>query len=111
MGALCQTDRVPSTVPTPPVSPPTPVDPPSGRLVLLRHGETEWSLSGRHTGRTDIPLTARGVKQAQALRPALAKTTFARVLSSPLRRARATCEAAGLAHLVTIEPDLTEWDY
>lgn len=80
-----------------------------GRLVLVRHGETEWSASGRHTGLTDVPLTRRGEDQARALRPALASLDVALVLSSPLERARRTAELAGLTP--EIDEDLREWDY
>ena len=79
-------------------------------LLLLRHGETEWSLSGQHTGRTDLPLLPSGRAQAEALRPLLSSLSFAQVLSSPLRRARDTAELAGL-HGVRIDGDLREWDY
>ena len=81
-----------------------------GELLLIRHGETEWSRTGRHTGRTDVPLTARGREQAGALRPLLAGRRIALVLSSPLGRARETAELAGLPEAV-LEPDLREWDY
>ena len=81
------------------------------RLYLIRHGETEWSLSNRHTGRTDIPLTAHGEASARALSPWLAHVQFARVLTSPRQRARQTCELAGLGPAAEIEPDLSEWDY
>jgi len=81
------------------------------RITLVRHGETEWSLSGRHTGRTDIALTARGEDGARALAPILARTAFARVLTSPRLRARRTCALAGLAAEAEVEPDLAEWDY
>jgi broad specificity phosphatase PhoE len=84
-------------------------DPGSGRLVLVRHGETEWSAAGRHTGRTDVPLTARGEEQARALRPALADLDVSLVLCSPLARARRTAELAGLAP--EVDEDLLEWDY
>jgi probable phosphoglycerate mutase len=77
----------------------------------LRHGETEWSLNGRHTGVTDVPLTENGRIAARRLEPILAKETFALVLSSPLRRARETCELAGLGAQANIEPDLIEWNY
>jgi probable phosphoglycerate mutase len=80
-------------------------------LYLIRHGQTEWSLSGQHTGRTDIPLTARGEQEARELRPWLAPIQFARVFSSPRQRARQTCELAGLGPRLEIEPDLAEWDY
>ena len=82
-----------------------------GEVVLVRHGETEWTLSGQHTGRTDIPLTERGRKQARLLEPLLSTADFALVLSSPLQRARETCELAGLGPRMEIEPDLMEWDY
>jgi probable phosphoglycerate mutase len=77
----------------------------------LRHGETEWSLNGRHTGVTDVPLTENGRIAARRLEPILAKETFALVLSSPLRRARETCELAGLGAQANVEPDLVEWNY
>jgi len=77
----------------------------------MRHGETEWSLSGQHTGRTDIPLTARGDDEARALGPWLRGIPFTHVLTSPRRRARRTCELAGLGPEAQIEPDLSEWDY
>lgn len=81
------------------------------RLYLVRHGETDWSLSGRHTGRTDIPLTAHGENEARELAPRLRNIPFAHVLTSPLQRARQTCELAGLSPMAIIEPDLAEWDY
>jgi broad specificity phosphatase PhoE len=81
------------------------------RCVLIRHGETEWSLTGRHTGRTDLPLLPEGEEQARALRPTMAAYHFASVLTSPLRRARETCELAGLGEGALTEPDLAEWDY
>jgi probable phosphoglycerate mutase len=81
------------------------------RVYLVRHGETEWSRSGRHTGVTDLPLTEAGRSVAQRLRPLLAEVSFARVLSSPLRRARETCELAGLGTHAIVEPDLREWSY
>ena len=80
-------------------------------VFAIRHGETEWSLNGRHTGTTDIPLTANGRRLAQLLQPALRDHTFALVLVSPLQRARETCELAGLGAKAIIEPDLVEWDY
>jgi probable phosphoglycerate mutase len=81
------------------------------RLYLIRHGETEWSLSGQHTGRTDIPLTAHGEDEARELQPCLRRIQFTRVLTSPRQRARRTCELAGLGPDAKIEPDLSEWDY
>jgi broad specificity phosphatase PhoE len=81
-----------------------------GDLILLRHGETEWSLSGRHTGRTDIPLTAHGEAAATALAPVLARHHIAAVFSSPARRAVTTAALAGLDHAQP-DPDLWEWDY
>ena len=79
-------------------------------LILLRHGETEWSRDGRHTGRTDLPLTPRGEEQARALAPALKGRTFSLVLTSPATRARRTAELAGLAGC-EVDTDLWEWDY
>ncbi|MFF3933742.1 histidine phosphatase family protein [Streptomyces hirsutus] len=81
-----------------------------GDLLLARHGETEWSRVGRHTGRTDLPLTQAGEAQARALTPLLEGRSFALVLTSPLARARRTAELAGLADALP-EPDLREWDY
>jgi probable phosphoglycerate mutase len=80
-------------------------------LWLIRHGETEWSLSGAHTGRTDIPLTASGEEKARAIRGKLEGREFKTVLVSPLRRARRTCEIAGLGEQAQVDPDLLEWDY
>ncbi|QEY31069.1 histidine phosphatase family protein [Synechococcus sp. RSCCF101] len=80
-------------------------------LLLVRHGETAWSLSGQHTGRTDIPLTANGRAVAAALAPVLAPLHLAAVLCSPLSRARTTCDLAGLGHEARIDGDLSEWDY
>lgn len=79
-------------------------------LLLVRHGETAWSADGRHTGRTDIPLTARGVEEAISLAPFFRDRHPALVLTSPLRRAVATAELAGLTGGLT-DPDLYEWDY
>ena len=80
-------------------------------LYLVRHGQTEWSLSGQHTGRTDIPLTARGEDEARALVPWLRHVQFGLVLTSPRQRARRTCELVGLGREADVEPDLAEWDY
>ncbi len=80
-------------------------------IYLIRHGETAWSLTGQHTGITDLPLTARGEAQAIALAPSLHDITFAHVLTSPLLRARQTCALTGLAPGSVIEPDLSEWNY
>ena len=88
--------------------------PDSGGLpvaYLVRHGETEWSLSGRHTGRTDLPLTARGEEDARALGPVLQGLRFTKVLTSPLQRAARTCELAGFGTMAEADPDLLEWDY
>jgi broad specificity phosphatase PhoE len=81
------------------------------RVVLVRHGETEWSLSGRHTSRTDLALTDKGRRRAAELSSALSEWSFALVLSSPLRRARETCEIAGFGERAAIDDDLHEWDY
>jgi probable phosphoglycerate mutase len=80
-------------------------------VVLVRHGETEWSRDGRHTGRTDIPLTAVGRRQAAALAGPLTAWTFALVLSSPLQRAVETCRLAGYGPQAQQRPELMEWDY
>jgi broad specificity phosphatase PhoE len=84
---------------------------PIQQVYLIRHGETEWSLSTQHTGITDIPLTENGRKVAKLLEPVLAKETFALVLTSPLERARETCELAGLGERAEIDSDLMEWNY
>ena len=81
------------------------------RLYLVRHGETEWSLAGQHTGRSDIPLTAKGEEDARRLAPRMQPIGFDHVLTSPRQRARRTCELAGLGAAAVIEPDLAEWDY
>ena len=81
------------------------------QLWLVRHGETEWSLSGAHTSRTDIPLTDHGRKRAEELRGYLKGTEFAAVLVSPMQRARETCSIAGFGDQAEIEDGLKEWDY
>ena len=81
------------------------------RVFLARHGETDWSKSGRHTGRTDLALSAQGELNARRLAGPLSGIGFARVLTSPMRRARRTCELAGLGAGAEVEPDLAEWDY
>lgn len=81
------------------------------RLYLIRHGETAWSITGQHTGRTDIPLTARGEDMARQLAPALAFAGLAAVLTSPRLRARQTCVLAGCGAEAVVEADLAEWDY
>jgi broad specificity phosphatase PhoE len=80
-------------------------------LYLGRHGETAWTLSGQHTGRTDLPLTENGERQAQALGRRLRGLEFAKVLTSPSQRAVRTCELAGFGAGAEIDPDLAEWDY
>ena len=80
-------------------------------ILLVRHGETEWSLSGQHTSHTDLPLTENGRRRTGPLREALAGRSFALVLSSPLRRARETCELAGFGDQAQICDDLLEWEY
>lgn len=81
------------------------------RIFLFRHGQTAWSLTGQHTGRSDIPLTARGEVEARALAPLLTRTPMNHVLCSPLQRARHTAELAGLGTQMRILDDLAEWDY
>lgn len=80
-------------------------------IYFVRHGETAWSLTGQHTGRTDLALTANGEAQARALTPSLQAIAFTHVLTSPLRRARQTCALTGLSSAAVVEPDLIEWDY
>jgi len=81
------------------------------KACLIRHGETAWSLSGQHTGKTELDLTAHGEEQARSLAPRLQAMGFTQVLVSPRLRARRTCALAGLDAVAEIEPDLAEWDY
>ena len=81
------------------------------RLYLIRHGQTAWSLSGQHTGRTDIPLNEQGEQDAHELAERLPAVRFSHAFTSPRQRARRTCELAGLAAVTEIDPDLAEWDY
>ena len=81
------------------------------KIFLIRHGETEWSRAGRHTGVTDVKLTEGGRDTARLLQPVLANEKFISVLTSPLQRARDTCELAGLQEFAAVEPDLMEWNY
>lgn len=81
------------------------------RVYFIRHGETKWSLSGQHTGRTDIPLTARGEDQASAVHLMLGDTRFSRVFTSPMQRARRTCTLSGPETPTEVDPDLSEWNY
>ena len=80
-------------------------------VFAIRHGETQWSLSGQHTGTTDIPLTENGRRLAERMRPVLAGKSLALVLCSPMQRARETCELVGLGDTVVIDPVLVEWNY
>ena len=80
-------------------------------IYLARHGETAWTVSGQHTGLSDIPLTERGERNARTLGERLRGRTFARVLTSPLQRARRTCELAGFCSAAAVDADLVEWNY
>lgn len=81
------------------------------QIYLIRHGETTWSRSGQHTGRTDLPLTQSGERQSEVVGKVLCGTTFAQVLVSPLQRARRTCDLAGFGAAARVDPDLCEWNY
>jgi probable phosphoglycerate mutase len=96
---------------TDPARAPEPLAVVETRLILARHGETTWSKSGQHTGRTDVPLTDVGREQARRIGAALAGRTFSRVLASPLSRASETARLAGFASGLVLDPDLQEWDY
>jgi broad specificity phosphatase PhoE len=80
-------------------------------IYLARHGETAWSLSGQHTGRTDLPLTQQGQQNARRLGLRLQGLDFSKVFTSPLQRAHRTCELAGYGSMAEVDPDLVEWDY
>src|SRR5260221_12926295 len=80
-------------------------------IYLARHGETAWSLTGQHTGLTDLPLTQRGEQNAQRLGKRLAGLSFAKGFTSPFRRAARTCELAGFGTLAKVDPNLVEWNY
>ena len=80
-------------------------------VFVMRHGETAWSANGRHTSITDLPLTENGRRVAEKLRPVLTKERFARVFVSPTRRARETCELAGLGNAAVVDAELAEWNY
>jgi broad specificity phosphatase PhoE len=84
---------------------------PLPNVYLVRHGETEWSLSGQHTGVTDLPLTLAGERQALALRGRLEPNRFTKVFSSPLQRAKRTCELSGYGSVAELDRDLVEWNY
>ena len=107
-------DRPATTTPTAQLAVPASADRAGStgqRVVLVRHGETEWSRTGQHTGRSDIPLDPEGEEQARRLRGRLSGWRFAEVLSSPLRRAWRTCELAGYAASAHPDPDIQEWYY
>jgi len=80
-------------------------------VYLARHGETAWTISGQHTGLTDLPLTERGERNASRLQERLRGLTFAKVLTSPLQRARRTCELSGFGTVAEVDRDLVEWNY
>lgn len=80
-------------------------------LYLVRHGQTQWSVTGQHTGSTDLPLTTQGCRQAELLKNRLSKTTFDLILTSPLKRSLQTCELAGFSQVAAIDANLMEWNY
>ena len=84
---------------------------PAQQVFIVRHGETEWSLTGQHTGTTDIPMTEHGRQVARLLRPILAKESFTLALTSLLQRAQETCRLSGFGGVANIEPGLVEWNY
>ena len=84
---------------------------PATKIYLIRHGQTEWTLTGQHTGKTNLPLTEEGEIQSQQLAKQLKGHTFKKIWVSPLKRAQQTCEYAGLSRHAEIDPDLAEWDY
>jgi broad specificity phosphatase PhoE len=102
---------IPSRVATTPSSTPSVSGQDAHEIVLVRHGETEWSRSGKHTGSTDVPLTEGGRRQAQLVGAALRDRRFAAVWSSPLSRAMETCRLAGFGDVAAPRDDLVEWDY
>lgn len=83
----------------------------SKQVYLIRHGETEWSLSGQHTGTTDIPLTEKGRKMAERFQPLATTLSYRLVLTSPMERARTTCDLAGFGSKAQVDQDLMEWNY
>jgi probable phosphoglycerate mutase len=108
---VTESDRTETTMPAAATQPTLASDGTERNIWLVRHGETEWARLGRHTGRTDIPLTETGRQQALALGRRLAGHTFALVLTSPLSRAAETATLAGFADVVIPDADLQEWDY
>ncbi len=84
---------------------------PHPEVYLIRHGETDWARTGRHTGRRDLPLNDQGIEEARALRPRLAGIEFHNVLVSTLQRARSTCDLAGFGSKASVDPRLVEWNY
>lgn len=99
------------TVPSDSASTTEPTPPKPGQIVLVRHGETAWSLTGQHTGTTDLPLTANGEEQARSVGRALEGRRFSQVITSPRIRARRTAELIGYGDQAVVDPNLAEWDY